>query len=95
MSYELEFIPLAKKEWDKLGEVIKYQFKKKLAERLKNPHVPKDSLSGGSNLDKIKLRSVGYRLVYEVDDYRIVVLVLAVGQRNRNLVYNKAATRIK
>jgi len=48
-----------------------------------------------SNLCKIKLKSVGYRLVYEVDDYRIVVLVLAVSQRNRNSVYNKAATRIK
>ena len=80
---------------DSCNKAIKYQFKKKLAERLKNPHVPKDSLSGGSNLYKIKLKSVGYRLVYEVDDYRIVVLVLAVGQRNRNIVYNKATTRIK
>ena len=44
MNYKLEFIPIAKKEWDKLGATIKAQFKKKLAERLKQPHVQKDSL---------------------------------------------------
>ncbi|KDO03042.1 hypothetical protein REISMN_03865 [Rickettsia tamurae subsp. buchneri] len=28
MIYKLEFIPVAKKEWDKLGSIIKEQFKK-------------------------------------------------------------------
>ncbi|AAY62219.1 plasmid stabilization system family protein [Rickettsia felis str. Pedreira] len=40
------------------------------------------------------MRSVGYRLVYEVDDKRIIVLVLAIGKRNRNEVYNKLFSRI-
>ncbi|GAA5251907.1 type II toxin-antitoxin system RelE family toxin [Candidatus Rickettsia kedanie] len=87
MTYSLEFIPTAKTEWDKLGFTIKEQFKKKLSERFKSPHVPKDAVNGGNNLYKIKLRSVGYRLVYEVDDKRIIVL--AIGKRNRNEVYNK------
>ncbi|MCZ6884587.1 type II toxin-antitoxin system RelE family toxin [Rickettsia helvetica] len=85
---------MAKKEWDKLGSTIKEQFKKKLSERLKSPHAPKDAINGGNNLYKIKLRSVGYRLVYEVDDKRIIVLVLAIEKRNRNEVYSKLFSRI-
>ncbi|MCC8369475.1 MAG: type II toxin-antitoxin system RelE/ParE family toxin [Rickettsia endosymbiont of Oxypoda opaca] len=94
MTYKLEFIPVAKKEWDKLGATIKEQFKKKLAERLNNPHISKNAISGGKNLYKIKLKSAGYRLVYQVDDNRIVVLILAIGQRNRNEVYNKLFSRL-
>jgi len=44
MTYNLEFIPAAKKEWDKLGSTIKEQFKKKLAERLKAPYILKDAV---------------------------------------------------
>ncbi|MEN8148123.1 MAG: type II toxin-antitoxin system mRNA interferase toxin, RelE/StbE family, partial [Campylobacterota bacterium] len=46
MSYDLEFLPKALKEWHKLDATIKTQFKKKLAERLENPKVAKDKLSG-------------------------------------------------
>ena len=95
MTYKLEFVPAAKKEWDKLGATIKDQFKKKLVERLQHPHVPKDAVSGGANLYKIKLKSAGYRLVYEVDDNSITVLVLAIGERNRNEVYKKLFSRFK
>jgi mRNA interferase RelE/StbE len=44
-------------------------------------------------LYKIKLRSVGYRLVYEVRDSKLIVLVIAVGKRERNSVYMAAAKR--
>ena len=46
MSYELEFLPSALKEWQKLDNIIKVQFKKKLSERLENPKVAKDKLRG-------------------------------------------------
>ena len=46
MSYELEFLPSALKEWQKLDNSIKVQFKKKLSERLENPKVAKDKLRG-------------------------------------------------
>jgi len=42
---------------------------------------------------KIKLRGAGYRLVYRVEDERIVILVLAVGKRERSSVYEQAAKR--
>ncbi|GAB2593754.1 hypothetical protein GCM10026986_22610 [Nitrincola alkalisediminis] len=47
-------------ELAKLGALIQSQFKKKLAERLENPRVPADKLSGYDSVYKIKLRSAGY-----------------------------------
>ena len=44
MSYELAFNQSALKEWAKLNPALKEQFKKKLAERLENPHVPSSKL---------------------------------------------------
>ena len=94
MSYELKFLEEALKEWHKLNSSIKEQFKKKLKERLENPEVNSARLSGTNNRYKIKLRSVGYRLVYEVDGVNIIVTVIAVGKRERNKVYKLASKRI-
>jgi mRNA interferase RelE/StbE len=93
MTYSLEFLPSAKKEWDKLDAPIHTQLKKKLSERLKNPHIPSARLFGVPNRYKIKLRTVGYRLVYEVQNSRLVVLVIAVGKRDRSDVYLLANKR--
>ncbi len=93
MSYRLKFLPSAIKEWKKLAPPIQKQFKKKLTERLETPHNPASQLRGFKNVYKIKLRSVGYRLVYEVNDVEIVVCVIAVGKRDRGLVYAKAEER--
>lgn len=93
MSYELAFLDAALKEWRKLDANIRDQFKKKLAERLENPRVPSAQLYGARDRYKIKLRSAGYRLVYEVRDAQLVVLVIAVGRRDRNAVYKTAEKR--
>lgn len=93
MSYKLKFLPSAIKEWKKLAPPIQKQFKKKLAERLEFPHNPASKLRGFKNIYKIKLRSIGYRLVYEVNDFEVVVYVIAIGKRERGLVYAKAGER--
>jgi mRNA interferase RelE/StbE len=94
MTFELAFVADALKEWGKLDRPIREQFKTKLAERLENPRIPAAKLSGHPDRYKIKLRSVGYRLVYEVRDQEIVVVVVAVGRRDRNAVYKTAASRV-
>ncbi|MBU0484303.1 MAG: type II toxin-antitoxin system RelE/ParE family toxin [Proteobacteria bacterium] len=93
MSYKLKFLPTALKEWEKLDSSIQVQLKKKLKERLEVPHVPGSQLSGFENHYKIKLRASGYRLVYEVIDNELFVLVIAVGRRDKNQVYKKASKR--
>ena len=92
-KYKLKFLPTALKEWKKLDSSIQGQLKKKLKERLQNPHVPASQLHGFENHYKIKLRASGYHLVYEVIEKEIVVLVIAVGKRDKNLVYKKASKR--
>ncbi|WP_404405962.1 type II toxin-antitoxin system RelE/ParE family toxin [Pelagibacterium halotolerans] len=93
MSYELAFVEPALKEWRKLDSNTRTQFKKKLAERLVAPHVASARLSGAKNRYKIKLRGVGYRLVYEVRDAQLVIVVIAVGKRDRGQVYKAADKR--
>jgi len=93
MTYELGFLDSALKEWARLDGAIREQFKKKLAERLEHPRVVSAGLSGQRDRYKIKLRNAGYRLVYEVRDAELIILVIAVGRRDRNAVYEAARTR--
>ena len=93
MGYELCFHPDALAEWRKLDATVSGQFKRKLAERLQHPRVSAARLAGQKDRYKIKLRSVGYRLVYEVRDAVLLVVVVAVGKRERHAVYRVAAKR--
>ena len=93
-TYKLRFHELALKEWRKLGEPLREQFKKKLAERLENPRVPSAALSGMSDCYKIKLRAAGYRLVYRVEDDYLLVTVVSIGKRERLSVYDLARKRL-
>ena len=94
MTYKLRFLPAALKEWEKLGALVRAQFKKKLAQRLENPRVPADKLSGYDSVYKIKLRSAGYRMVYEVVDNELFVYVIAVGKREKGKVYSSLKARL-
>ncbi|CAD9219026.1 Qin prophage; mRNA interferase toxin RelE [Burkholderia cenocepacia] len=91
MTFELAFLEPALKEWKKLDRTD--QFKAKLAERLEHPRIPSAKLHGHPDRYKIKLRGVGYRLVYEVRDAEVIVLVVAVGRRERDAVYLAAMKR--
>jgi mRNA interferase RelE/StbE len=93
MRFKLGFLADAFKEWQKLDSTTRAQFKAKLTERLDNPCVAAAKMSGHHARYKIKLLSAGYRLVYEVRDTELVVVVIAVGKRERNAVYLAAAKR--
>ena len=95
MTYELAFLESALKEWRKLAPSIREQFKAKLAERLLAPHAPSARLHGMTDCYKIKLRAAGYRLVYQVDDRVVLVTVVAVGKRDKGLVYLSAGKRVR
>jgi len=93
-SFNLEFHVQALKEWQKLDNSVREQFKKQLEKRIINPRVPSAKLHGDlENFYKIKLRTLGYRLVYEVIDDRLVIHVIAIGKRNQSIVYQKASKR--
>jgi len=93
-KYQLRFLPAARKEWDKLDGSVQLQFLKVLKRRLEEPRIPKSALAGLPDCYKIKLRDLGYRLVYRVERGEIVIVVLAVGKRERSEVYAIAGKRV-
>jgi len=95
MTYELEFNENALKEWEKLDRPIREMFKKQLEKRLEDPHIATARLRGKDmqNTYKIKLRDAGYRLVYEVVDQTVTVIVLSVGKRDKSRAYKAARHR--
>jgi mRNA interferase RelE/StbE len=94
MSYRLRFHELALREWNNLDKSLRDKFKKKLAERLRQPRVLSAALSGMPDCYKIKLRHAGYRLIYRVEDDIVFVSVIAIGKRDRSIVYKAAEKRI-
>ena len=94
MSYKLRFHELALAEWRTLDGSIRIPLKKKLAERLANQRVPSAALSGLLDCYKIKLKGLGYRLVYRVDEDVVFVTVIAVGKRDKSQVYATAQGRL-
>lgn len=95
MTYELDFRPAARREWNKLQPDLRQQLKRKLAERLHAPRVQADALSHMRDCYKIKLRSAGYRLIYHVVDEQIVVVVIAIGKREGGAIFDVAARRLR
>ncbi|WP_340121414.1 type II toxin-antitoxin system RelE/ParE family toxin [Methylobacter svalbardensis] len=93
MAYSLAFKEDALQEWYVLDNAVRGQFKNKLEERLTNPHTPASKLSGQKNRYTIKLRNMGFRLVYEMRDAELIVVIVAVGKHERNAVYKAAAKR--
>lgn len=94
MTYEIEFYEDAFDEWHRLDASVRDKFKKKLAKLVEDPHRPANRLRGLEGCYKIKLRSAGVRLVYKVEDGELVILVIAVGKRDKNVVYDTARERL-
>ena len=94
IPYQLQFDKDALKEWATLDGSVKTTLKKLLLKRLEQPHVRGDALQRElKGFYKIKLRKQGYRLIYTVKDDVLVVLVVAVGKRENDEVYNDAVKR--
>jgi len=93
-TYKVIFRPKAKKRFDKLDTAVQRQLARKLDERRRNPRVPGDALSHMPNCYKIKLRARGIRMIYQVQDEIVLLLVLAVGGRENEDAYIEAAREL-
>ncbi len=94
MRFKLRFHAQALVEWHRLDGSVREPLKKKLTERLEQPRVPSAALHGMADCYKIKLLSLGYRLIYRVDDGEVFVTVIATGKRDKNKVYRTAMNRL-
>ena len=94
-KYRLKFLPPALEEWNALDGSVKAMLRKLLKKRLEQPRMPGTELHGDlCNCYKIKLLKQGYRLVYQIEDDVLVVLVLAVAKREDMAVYRAAIERL-
>ena len=95
MNYSLEFHPSALQEFRDLDNSVKSVFIKKFEERLVEPRITSDRLSGElSECYKIRVGKTGHRLVYQVDEMSKTLFVIAVGRRADKTVYRSAIKRV-
>src|SRR5690606_30400285 len=96
MTYKLLRHKHFTEEWEKLPVSIRDQFKKKLAKVIEQPHIPKNMLKGDlAGCYKIKLLKAGLRLVYQVKDDQVVILLITVGKRADSIVMMKRKSELK
>ena len=96
-KYRLLFLPSALKEWQALDGSVKEPLRQLLQKRLNNPRVPGGALHGelsGYYKDKVKLNEQGIRLVYGVEDDAMIVMVMAVDQREDGQLYRSVVARV-
>ena len=93
MAHELDFSEQGQAEWDGADGSIKKLFRQALKKRLEQPRVPGSKLDGHPDLYKIKLRKEGYRLLYQVFDKKLVVMVVGVARRDG--IYDDLLARIQ
>lgn len=104
MTLSTEYLPEAERDVRRLdGSQLKV-YDKAIRKLVQNPlpgseggyDKPLGNRAGTklSGLLKVKLRSLGIRVVYKADRERLVVLVVVVGDRADEEVYRLAAQRI-
>ena len=81
--YELHFLNSAKKEFAKLDIVAQKTIKEKLLLLVTNPDVLKNNIKAlkGEYKGKFRLRINQYRVVFQVKDEELIIIVVRVGHR--------------
>lgn len=86
MTYQVEMSPAAKRQIRKLPQTTQDRILDKLEELAKNPRPPGASIL--ENTDGLYRMRVGdYRVLYQVEDQVLMVLVVRVD--HRSVVYRK------
>jgi mRNA interferase RelE/StbE len=104
MSWTLGYLPEAEKDLKDLDGSQRILVRKALKKVLKNPLPESEGgygkplgSKGGTNLTnllKIKLRNAGIRIVYKVERTEMGMLVIVIGVREDDEVYQDAQKRV-
>ncbi|MEA3370513.1 MAG: type II toxin-antitoxin system RelE/ParE family toxin [Campylobacterota bacterium] len=81
--YSLHFLSSAKKEFKKLDTVAQKSIKEKLLLLVENPETLKNNIKAlkGEYKGKFRLRINQYRVVFQVKDEELIIIVVRVGHR--------------
>jgi mRNA interferase RelE/StbE len=104
MSWTLEYLPEVEKDLKNLDGSQRILVRKALKKVLQNPLPESEGgygkplgSKGGTNLTnllKIKLRNAGIRIVYKVERTKMGMLVIVIGVREDDEVYQDAQNRV-
>ena len=81
--YTIEFLPSAKKELKKLDFVIQKQVKEKIILLATDPDKLKNNIKAlkGDYNGKFRLRIGSYRVVFQIVEEQVVIIVIRIGHR--------------
>jgi len=81
--YKLNFLTSAKREFKKLDAIAQKIIKEKLLILTTNPNVLKNNIKPlkGEYKGKFRLRIHQYRVIFQVKDEELIIIVVRVGHR--------------
>ncbi len=81
--YAIEFLPSAKKELKKLDFVIQKQVKEKIVLLATDPDKLKNNIKAlkGEYSGKFRLRIGSYRVVFQIVEEQVVIIIIRIGHR--------------
>jgi len=78
--YRIEVLPKAKRQLKAIPREMQTLLKDKIRNLSENPRPPRvKKLSGEENLYRIRIRN--YRVIYQIQDDVLLILVVAIGHR--------------
>ena len=80
MTYSIEFRPSVLKNLERFPKRDLVRIKKKIEELGKNPPDPNTTKMKG-NHSFHRVRTGDYRIIYEIQDDRLIILVVKIGHR--------------
>ncbi len=79
MTYQVEFTSKASKQLGKLSKDIQQRIKTKVYELVENPRP--SGVVKLENSDKYRIRVGSYRVLYQIEDDLLIVIVVRIGHR--------------
>ena len=80
MAYRIEFTPKAKRDFNALDKPIRTRLARRIDSLAENPF-PQGIKKLAGEKDLYRLRVGDYRILYQVQGKRLVVLVVGIGHR--------------
>src|SRR3972149_414091 len=99
MAYKVEFLPEAAREFDGLDGSLKKVAAKQIEKLTERPELG-EPLGKRMGIDltgyrKIYFGKKAYRIVYEIQRHKLVILIIGIGKREREEIYREVARRLQ
>ncbi len=99
MAYRVEFLPEAAREFDALDGSLRKIAAKQIDKLAETPELGKP-LGKRMGIDltgyrKIYFAKKGYRIIYEIQRQKLVILIIGIGKRERAEIYREVAKRLR